>query len=128
VKILTGRDVDAEPDLYLWGKLVDVTGSKSDSKSFEPLRVVRSLLEQDIRKFKTEPDVMLVLDGQLVICVEAKFTSGNTLADEKEAKDGDKPRDRTGLIKRYLNPDRVPAETRRIIDPNPIISCAVFHS
>src|SRR6202158_282725 len=116
VKFLTGRDVEAETDLYLWGKLVDVTGSKSESKLFEPLRDVRNLLEQGIGKFKTEPDVMLVLGEQLVICVEAKFTSGNTLADadEKEVKDGDKPKDRIGLLRRYL--DQAPEETKRIID------------
>lgn len=124
VKFLTDRDVDAEPSLYLWGRLVDVTASESKPECFQPLGEVRDQLEQGIRNFRTEPDVMLVLDRQLVICVEAKFSSGNTLAREGEVKDGDKPVDRAGLLRRYL--DQAPAETRRIIDRNSI--GAIFHS
>jgi hypothetical protein len=71
---------------------------------------------------------MLVLDRQLVICVEAKFGSGNTLAHDGEVKDGDKPVDRAGLLQRYLDKDKAPEETRRIIDTNRIIASAVFHS
>jgi len=113
VKFLTGFDVGAEPDLYLWGKLVDVTGTRNETELFQPLRDVRDLLEQGIRKFNTEPDVMLVLDGQLVICVEAKFTSGNTLAHEEEVEVGDKPKDRNGLLERYF--DEAPEGTKRAI-------------
>lgn len=124
VKFLTDHDIDVEPDLYLWGKLVDVTGSKSKPENFQPLCEVRNQLEQGIGNFKTEPDVMLVLDQQLVICVEAKFGSGNTLAHDGEVKDGDKPVDRAGLLHRYL--DQAPEETKRIIDRDRI--GATFHS
>ena len=126
VKFLTDRDVDTEPRLYLWGSLVDVTSSKSKPEYFQPLGEVRDQLEQGIRNFKTEPDVMLVLDRQLVICVEAKFGSGNTLAHEGHVKNGDKPVDRAGLLQRYLDKDKAPEETRRIIDRNSI--GAMFHS
>jgi hypothetical protein len=113
---LTGRHIDAEPKLYLWGALIDVKGRKPEH--FQPLDTVREQLEQGIKNFKTEPDVMLVLDKQLVICVEAKFSSGNTLAHEGKVKDGDKPVDRAGLLRRYL--DKASAETQRIIDRNAI--------
>jgi hypothetical protein len=124
VKFLTDRDIDTEPRLYLWGRLVDVTSSQSRSEVFQPLCEVRELLEGGIRNFKTEPDVMLVLDRQLVICVEAKFGSGNTLAHEGKVREEDKPVDRTGLLKQYL--DKAPEETRRIIDQNSIGE--MFHS
>ena len=67
---------------------------------------------------------MLVLDGQLIICIEAKFGSGNTLAHEGGVKDGHKPGDRKGLLRRYLDP--APPETRRIIRSNGIGE--MFHS
>ena len=77
-KYLTGRPVDAEPDLYLWGLRIDV---KNGTRGFfQPLERVRDLLERDIRRFKTEPDIMLVLERQLIVCIEAKFGSGNPIA------------------------------------------------
>lgn len=125
MKFLTDRDVDAEPNLYLWGRLVDITDSKPRPEYFRPLGEVRDRLEQGIRNFRTEPDVMLVLDRQLVICIEAKFGSGNTLAHEGEqVRNGNKPLDRAGLLQRYL--DNAPEETRQIIDRNVI--GAMFHS
>jgi hypothetical protein len=123
VKFLTDRDVATEPSLYLWGRLVDVTGSKSAPDYYEPLIEIRNQLEHGINKFRTEPDVMLVLNGRLVICVEAKFGSGNTLAHEGKVKDGEKPVDRAGLLRRYL--ECAPVETRRIIDRKNI--GAIFH-
>jgi hypothetical protein len=125
IKFLTDRDVDAEPSLYLWGRLVDVTGSESKAEYFLPLREVRDQLERGIRNFRTEPDVMMVLDRQLLICIEAKFGSGNTLAYEGQVRDGDKPTDRVGLLQRYLDEEKGPEEARRIIDRNSI--GATFH-
>lgn len=122
VRFLTGRDVDAEPSLYLWGELVDVHGRKRER--FQALDDVRARLERGIKRFKTEPDVMLVLDGRLVICVEAKFSSGNPLAYEGEVGGGQKPTDRAGLLRRYL--DQATADTKRIIDRNGIGTA--FHS
>lgn len=111
VQVLTGRDIDAEPSLYLWGELIDV--KRRERGRFQRLDTIRSRLENDIKRFKTEPDVMLVLDGQLVICIEAKFGSGNPLANERRAEGGQKPVDRAGLLRRYLDPAR--PETNRII-------------
>jgi hypothetical protein len=108
VRFLTGSNVDAEPSLYLWG--IDVlTG-----ECFPPLHAVRDKLEKGIKRFRTEPDVMLVVDGRLVICVEAKFGSGNPLAYNGKVEDGQKPTDRAGLLRRYL--DQATADTRRIIN------------
>ena len=59
------------------------------------------MLENDISRFQTEPDAMLVIGGELVVCVEAKFSSGNPLAYEGPVIDGAKPTDRQRLIRRY---------------------------
>jgi hypothetical protein len=111
VKFLTGRGLDAEPKLYLWGKLVDIAGARPEF--FEPLGEVRRQLECGIGNFKTEPDVMLV-SRELIVCVEAKFGSGNTLAHEGQVRVGDKPTDPKGLLARYL--DQALPKTKGIID------------
>jgi hypothetical protein len=122
VQFLTGRTVVTEPSLYLWGELIDLKQCKRER--FQPLDMVRNRIEHDIKRFKTEPDIMLVIHGQLIICVEAKFSSGNPLSHEGEVKDGQKPTDRTGLLWRYL--DQATVETKRIIDGNGIGE--IFHS
>lgn len=113
-QFLTAREVRAEPDLYLWGELVDVKGARRTR--FAPLDAVRARLEREVRKFKTEPDVMLVLEGELVISIEAKFSSGNPLAYEGIVEAGQKPADRAGLLRRYV--DQSGAETQSFIDPD----------
>jgi hypothetical protein len=45
---------------------------------------------------------MLVVEGEMVICIEAKFGSGNSLAYDGKDKEGEKPTSRAGLIERYL--------------------------
>jgi hypothetical protein len=129
-KVLTGRDVDSEPTLYLWGKPIDVENPIPTAEVFEPLCRLRNSLEYDIGNFKTEPDAMLVVPGSLVICIEAKFGSGNTLAhDAPDApKPGDKPVDRERLLARYLDSDKTPAETKRVIERNQIVAAKEFHS
>jgi hypothetical protein len=97
---LTGRSVATEPDLYLWGKRIDVRGHERGR--FEPLWNVRQLLERNIHTFNTEPDIMLVVEGEIVICIEAKFGSGNSLAYDGEVKESEKPTSRAALIERYL--------------------------
>lgn len=121
-QFLTAREVRTDPDLYLWGELVDVKGVKR--ARFGALDVVRARLEHDVRKFKTEPDVMLVVEGQLVVCIEAKFSSGNPLAYEGVVEAGQKPTDREGLLHRYF--DRSRAETQRSIDRDGMVG--VLHS
>lgn len=122
VRFLTGRSVDAEPDLYLWGELIDVKGGRRTR--FKPLDTVRERLERRIDRFKTEPDVMLVLDRQLLVCIEAKFGSGNPLAYEGPVKLGQKPVNRAGLLRCYL--DQATEKTKAIIDRDAIRE--PFHS
>ena len=105
---LTGRKVEAEPELYIWGRKIDLAGS--EDARYPELDRVGSVLEKDIRKFKTEPDVMLVLPGEMVICIEAKFGSGNTLADEAPTEPGQKPTSRSLLLSRYLEPSAIAKE------------------
>ena len=121
-KFITGRDFGQEPKLYLWGELVDFKGRGRGR--FQPLDATRTRLEYNIKRFKTEPDVILAVDKQLVICIEAKFSSGNPLAHERKVKCGHKPVDHAGLLRRYL--DQANSETRRIIDRDSIGK--TFHS
>ena len=97
---LTDRQLSTEPDLYLWGKRIDVRGRERGR--FEPLWDVREYLEAGIHTFNTEPDIMLVVEGEIVICIEAKFGSGNSLAHDGEVKEGEKPTARSALIEKYL--------------------------
>jgi hypothetical protein len=117
VKFLTGRSLRTEPDLYLWGKRIDVHGAEKGT--FEPLTRVRHLLEASVRNFNTEPDIMLVVKGEIVICIEAKFGSGNSLAHEALLKDGEKPTSRAGLVERYLGMSERPS-TRAAIQSGSI--------
>lgn len=102
VKYLTGRSVSAEPNLYLWGKRIDVEGGQRGT--YPPLQEVRQKLEGGISRFGTEPDIMLVVEGEILVCIEAKFGSGNPLAYESKIKTkvGEKPTSRADLLTRYL--------------------------
>lgn len=120
---LIGRDIGGEPDLYLWGQRVDVNGGTS-GPPFPQLDKTRRKLEGGIGRFKTEPDIMFVLNDRLIICIEAKFGSGNPLAYPGRSKAGDKPTDRDGLIERYL--DQASPRTKEAIDRNGIGE--TFHS
>lgn len=115
-RFLTGVDPNAEPPLYLWGELVDVFGETT--QRFAPLDTVRQKLEKGIRRFFTEPDIMLVVDGQCLVCVEAKFGSGNPMAHDVETPPDEKPKNRFGLIRRYLHQSG--ERTRRGIDEDSI--------
>jgi hypothetical protein len=109
---LAKRDLTTEPDLYLWGKRIDVHGQERGR--FEPLWDVRNRLEKGIHSFNTEPDIMLVVEGEMVICIEAKFGSGNSLAHDANVKDGEKPTARAQLVERYLG-ESTKASTRAAI-------------
>jgi hypothetical protein len=109
---LTKRNLTAEPDLYLWGKRIDVHGQERGR--FAPLWDVRKRLERGIHSFNTEPDIMLVVEGEMVICIEAKFGSGNSLAHDANVKDGEKPTARAALVERYLG-ESTKASTRAAI-------------
>jgi hypothetical protein len=103
VKHLCGTMPSREPDLYLWGfRILDQVSSP---ELFRALDLVRKRLEHGINKFVTEPDIMLVIPGELLICIEAKFGSGNPLAHPGKHAPGEKPTDVDGLIARYLPND-----------------------
>jgi hypothetical protein len=97
-----------EPELYLWGLRVSLDGPVPE-KQFDALCTARRVFESNIRKWHTEPDIMLYAPKRFLILVEAKFTSGNTIA-KPGAKDvpGEKPKSREGIIRRYNKADRLP--------------------
>jgi hypothetical protein len=98
---LAGRKIECEPELYLWGCRVDVHGDKF--LPYPLLKDARHVIEPDIKRFPTEPDVMLIVPGKFVMLIEAKFTSGNTLAQKEETPTvGEKPKHIKGLLDRYI--------------------------
>jgi hypothetical protein len=109
-KYLTGRALQTEPKLFLWGR----AAAEGDNSVYPPLRRVRDALEPDIHTYLTEPDIMLVAEGEMLVCIEAKFGSGNPLAREGEVKKGQKPISRAGLLERYLG-NNTSVRTKRIV-------------
>ncbi|MCX5709672.1 MAG: hypothetical protein NT088_02960 [Candidatus Omnitrophica bacterium] len=97
--ITNNNNIKDEIDLYLWGGKVDL--KNNTFIKYNPLLTVRDHLEKDIKKFKTEPDIMLVIPKKIVICIEAKFGSKNPIAKDKEEAEGEKPRKTEKLIDRY---------------------------
>jgi hypothetical protein len=98
---LAGRKIAGEPELYLWGCRVDFNAGKFVPYSL--LKEARAVIEPDIKRFPTEPDVMLIVPGKSVMLIEAKFTSGNTLAQSDGVQTvGEKPKHAGGLLDRYL--------------------------
>jgi hypothetical protein len=118
VHFLTGRSLRSTPHLYLWGHRID-DDPNGDHEIYEPLSRVRAKLEPDIHRFVTEPDIMLVAERELVVCIEAKFGAGNPLTYDSAPKEGEKPTSRVGLINRYLG-NRTSDRTRRIVCPEKI--------
>jgi hypothetical protein len=110
-KYLTGRELRSEPRLYLWGRPV---AADADHSLYGPLQQVRYALEPDIHTYVTEPDIMLIADGEMLVSIEAKFGSGNPLAHEGTVKRGEKPITAAGLLERYLG-TRTSEHTRRIV-------------
>jgi hypothetical protein len=87
-------------ELFLWGLKIDFNTQQVEP--WEPLMKVRASLENDIKHFFTEPDIM-ILGPTHLICIEAKFTSGNPIVlNGKHDIDGEKPNSREGLIERYV--------------------------
>jgi hypothetical protein len=114
-KYLTGRQLRTEPQLYLWGRAV----TEGDHGVYSPLQRVRDALEPKIHTYFTEPDIMLVAEGEMLVSIEAKFGSGNPLAHEGEVKEGQKPITRVGLLKRYLGTE-TSVRTRSIVQSEQI--------
>ncbi len=94
-------DSDDEPELYLWGLMVSLDGPVPQNQ-FDALCAAREVFESNITRMHTEPDIMLYVPGKFLILVEAKFTSGNTVA-EWDASDvpGEKPKSPAGILQRY---------------------------
>jgi hypothetical protein len=103
---LTGRSLSTEPNLYLWGQRIDIEGGELGT--YPALLEAREHLESGIKHFGTEPDIMLVIEGEIVICIEAKFGSGNPLAYDGNEREGKKPTSRAGLFAKYLGKARKP--------------------
>jgi len=110
---LAGVKMAAPAQLYLWGLPIALDGAQSDSQ-FGPLINARSKFEAGIRRFHTEPDIIVHLPGELLILCEAKFTSGNTVAKAgaSEVSRGEKPRTMSGIAERYHTPDVTCATSR----------------
>ena len=96
-------------ELYLWGLRVSAKDAPPNGQ-FAPLIRARRVFEKGIRRFHTEPDIMLLVPGRALVLVEAKFTSGNTIAAESGDADGEKPRTRAGILHRY-SPALLPQPT-----------------
>jgi hypothetical protein len=106
---LSQVNVTSEPELYLWGLRI-AFGESSAPVQFQPLANARLTFEKGISRFLTEPDIMLYVPGQLLVLVEAKFTSGNTLALSSATHDllDEKPKSREGILQRY-SPTKLPS-------------------
>lgn len=102
---LTGAQASASQlALFLWGIRIDFDSQTPEL--WPRLKEFRQCLEPDIKSFPTEPDIMLLGPTHLV-CIEAKFCSGNPLAVEAEVEPGEKPTSRQGLMDRYLRGNRL---------------------
>jgi Holliday junction resolvase-like predicted endonuclease len=98
--MLTGENAAAKQvKLFLWGLNIDFADNRADF--WECLENTRRSLENGIRRFLTEPDIIL-LGPKMLILIEAKFTSGNTVSVENEDVADEKPKSRHGLIQRYI--------------------------
>jgi len=117
---LAGRKIDGEPELYLWGSHIDLDNNLHDF--YPPLCQARESIEPDIRRFQTEPDVMLIVPKKFLMCIEVKFTSGNTLAQIEKEKEssGQKPKSVEGILERYFIRNKFWKNGSRYIHPNDI--------
>jgi hypothetical protein len=103
---ITGEKVvPGEVELYLWGNKVDL--GHAGVAPYEYLKDVRHALESDVGKFKTEPDIMLIVPKKILICIEAKFGSKNPIAKEVDNASGQKPKSVMGLQARYCGKNSI---------------------
>ncbi|NQT95522.1 MAG: hypothetical protein HQ572_03640, partial [Candidatus Omnitrophica bacterium] len=99
VSAITKKEIRDDIDLYLWGNRIAL--ESRDTQFYGPLKQLHNALEPDIKPFITEPDIMLIIPKKLVICIEAKFGSKNPIAKDKDTKEGEKPKRKRELIKKY---------------------------
>ncbi len=104
---LSQIDSSDEPELYLWGLRISLD-DPATPKPFGTLCAARKIFENDIKGWRTEPDIMLYVPERFLILVEAKFTSGNPIADTGETDvPGEKPKTPAGILGRY-SADQLP--------------------
>jgi len=112
-------ELKSRPTLYLWGLPIDLDDPQRPA-TFATLAKARNKFERGIHKMLTEPDVMLYVHGQCLILIEAKFTSGNTIA-KTDAQDvpNEKPKSRAGILSRYSVDHVLPTRlnTDHLVEP-----------
>ncbi len=113
VSHVTGQPITDDVELYLWGGKIDL--KNNSFVQYKPLIEVRNHLERDIKRFATEPDIMLIIPKKAVICIEAKFGSKNPIAKEREEIFGEKPKGKLKLIERYYKRNKL-IDTDQIFD------------
>jgi len=96
---IINETVEDDVDLYLWGSKVDL--EDRTYSLYRHLDFVRNHLEPEIKKYGTEPDIMLIIPKKLLICIEAKFGSKNPISTDTVDIPGEKPQTVKGLINRY---------------------------
>ena len=101
----TAAQQNVEPELYQWGLRIDLR-DQTAPEVLPALTHARERFERGIAKFLTEPDIMLYVPGRMLVVIEAKFTSGNSIATNSAAKDlvGQKPKSCSGILNRYSIP------------------------
>jgi len=128
VSHLLRRKIEDEVELYLWGGKIDL--KHHTFTAYKPLEEVRRHLENDIKRFGTEPDIMLVVPKKAVICIEAKFGSKNPLAIDKEAMEGDKPKKKEKLVQRYCTNNTIinSSQILSVEKPSPLFYEQLFRN
>lgn len=118
LSVFTGRTYSPteEPELYLWGLRIELKNIKENPQQLAQLKLARKVFEPDIRRYLTEPDVVLLLPGKLLLVTEVKLSSGNPVAIDLEVESGDKPRRKSEILARY-SPTHLPAGVLRTNNP-----------
>src|SRR5207248_86746 len=49
----------------------------------------------------------MLLTSKRLVCIEAKFTSGNPLCTEKAVKENEKPKSKAAVMKKYIEENRL---------------------
>jgi len=104
VRNITGIESKGEPQLYLWTGKIDFNSPPIKMKEIDETRKV---VEKDIKRFKTEPDIIIEVGKEILIFIEAKFASSNKMAKDKDVKPGQKPIRKKALIERYLSQNKL---------------------
>lgn len=103
--LLTGETATSgQVTLFLWGLKIDFDAGKAEF--WQQLKDIRDELEKGIKRFHTEPDIILLGPSKLIV-IEAKFTSGNPVCVEGADADDEKPKSRLGLIQRYIENNKL---------------------